>query len=106
VEEFDSRDRALVWRTTGGKHRYLMGDCDVLVEDDVAAFRVAAVEALDRHRPLTLEFLEGEHSLLERRLIDAPLGADAVALWRSMGVTDAGLIPDLSAAEVVAARAG
>ena len=23
VEEFDSRDRALVWRTTGGKHRWL-----------------------------------------------------------------------------------
>jgi hypothetical protein len=23
VEEFDARDRALVWRTTGGKHRYL-----------------------------------------------------------------------------------
>src|SRR5665213_1029133 len=29
VEEFDSRDRALVWRTLGGKHRYLTGDCDV-----------------------------------------------------------------------------
>ena len=27
VEEFDSRDRALVWRTTGGKHRYLLGEC-------------------------------------------------------------------------------
>ena len=104
VEEFDSRDRALVWRTTGGKHRYLMGDCDVLVEDDVAAFRAAAVDALDRRRPLTLEFLEAEHALLERRLIDAPVGADAVALWASMGVADAGLVPDLSAAEVVAAR--
>ena len=106
VEEFDSRDRALVWRTTGGKHRYLMGDCDVLVEDDVAAFRAAAVDALERHRPLTLEFLEAEHSLLERRLIDAPVGADAVALWRSLGVTQAELVPDLSAAEVVAARVG
>ena len=38
VEEFDARDRALVWRTTGGKHRYLMGDCQALVPDDVAAF--------------------------------------------------------------------
>ncbi len=28
VEEFDARDRALVWRTTGGKHRWLCGDCD------------------------------------------------------------------------------
>src|SRR5690606_14263815 len=28
VEEYDARDRALVWRTTGGKHRWLCGDCD------------------------------------------------------------------------------
>jgi malonate decarboxylase beta subunit len=25
VEEFDAKDRALVWRVTGGKHRYLAG---------------------------------------------------------------------------------
>lgn len=104
VEEFDARDRALVWRTTGGKHRYLMGDCDVLVEDDVAAFRAAAVDALDRHRPVTLDALEAEHALLARRLADAPEGADAVGLWRSMGVKGAERVPDLSAAEVVAVR--
>ena len=46
VEEFDSRDRALVWRTSGGKHRYLLGDCQRIVADDVAAFRVAAQEAV------------------------------------------------------------
>ena len=50
VEEFDSRDRALVWRTTGGKHRYLIGDCDALVDDDIAAFRAAAIAALDARR--------------------------------------------------------
>jgi malonate decarboxylase beta subunit len=46
VEEFDSKDRALVWRVTGGKHRYLMGDCAMLVEDDVSAFRAAATTFL------------------------------------------------------------
>ena len=46
IEEFDSRDRALVWRTTGGKHRWLTGDCDALLEDDVDAFRSAAIECL------------------------------------------------------------
>ena len=30
VEEFDSRDRALVWRTMGGKHRRLLGGCRCL----------------------------------------------------------------------------
>lgn len=38
-EEFDSSDRALVFRTTGGKHKYIMGDCNYLVEDSIAAFR-------------------------------------------------------------------
>ncbi|PZR18965.1 MAG: biotin-independent malonate decarboxylase subunit beta, partial [Azospira oryzae] len=51
VEEYDSRDRALVWRTTGGKHRYLIGDADLLVEDEVGAFRAAAIALLDQPRP-------------------------------------------------------
>jgi malonate decarboxylase beta subunit len=104
VEEFDSRDRALVWRTTGGKHRWLMGDCDVLVEDDVAAFRAAAAAALDLPRPLTLESLEAEHTLLARRVAEAPAGADAVELWRSLGVAAPERVPDLGAAEVLALK--
>ncbi|MTI16850.1 biotin-independent malonate decarboxylase subunit beta [Rhodobacteraceae bacterium RKSG542] len=38
-EEFDSSDRGLVFRTTGAKHKYIMGDCNFLVKDSVAAFR-------------------------------------------------------------------
>jgi malonate decarboxylase beta subunit len=68
VEEFDSRDRALVWRTTGGKHRYASGDCDVLVDDDVQAFRAAAIAALGASMPLTPAALEAEHALLNARL--------------------------------------
>jgi malonate decarboxylase beta subunit len=34
VEEFDSRDCALVWRSMGGKHRYLIGGADLFVDDD------------------------------------------------------------------------
>jgi malonate decarboxylase beta subunit len=97
VDEFDARDRALVWRTTGGKHRWLSGDCDLLVEDDVAAFRAAAIASLRRRRPLTLEDLEAEHVLLSERLHAAPLGADAIALWCQLGVTRAELVPDLDA---------
>ncbi len=104
VEEFDSRDRALVWRTTGGKHRWLMGDCDDLVEDDMAEFRAAAIAALDRHRPLTLATLEAEHALLAQRLRDAPPGADALALWRQQGIDDAARVPDLDAGQVRALR--
>jgi len=100
VEEFDSRDRALVWRTTGGKHRFLSGDCDVLVDDDVQAFRAAAIDAMAHANALTLDGLEREHALLAARLRDAPEGADAVALWRQLGVRNAERVPDLDAAEV------
>ncbi len=100
VEEFDSRDRALVWRTTGGKHRWLTGDCDVLVEDDVAAFRAAAIAALDAARPVTLVMLEAEHTKLSARL--AFDGAEAVALWLTLGVENAARVPDLDVAGVLA----
>src|SRR5438270_7488237 len=46
VEEFDSRDRALVWRTMGGKHRRLLGAADVFADDNVQDFREAALELL------------------------------------------------------------
>jgi malonate decarboxylase beta subunit len=98
VDEFDSRDRALVWRTTGGKHRWLSGDCDVLVEDEVVAFRDAAIDALPIRRPVTVESLEREHALLAERWRDAPDGADAVPFWRQLGVADAAVVPDLDAA--------
>ena len=58
VEEFDSQDRALVWRTVGGKHRYLMGDADRLVEDDLAAFRQAALESMLDQPAFSLALLE------------------------------------------------
>jgi malonate decarboxylase beta subunit len=109
VEEFDARDRALVWRTTGGKHRWLSGDCDVLVDDDVAAFRAAAIAALDARAPVTLEALEAEHALLTERLRLLPEGLDgdeeAIRLWEQLGVTEPAQVPALDVDEVRALRA-
>ena len=104
VEEFDARDRALVWRTTGGKHRYLSGDCDVLIDDDMQAFRAAAIAGLTRASAISLGSLEAEHRLLADRLRNAPEGADAIALWQQFGVADAAQVPDLDAAAVRALR--
>ncbi len=107
VEEFDARDRGLVWRTTGGKHRYLTGDCDALVEDDVAAFRAAAIDAIGRAdacRPVTPEALEHEHAALAHRLATAGTEAEALALWERLGIAAARRVPDLAAAEVRALR--
>ena len=107
VEEFDSRDRALVWRTTGGKHRWLTGDCDMLVEDDVAAFRDAAIDAIGGSKPVSLATLEAEHALLAARLrepLAADGGDDAIALWSHLGVVGADRVPDLDVAAVRALR--
>jgi malonate decarboxylase beta subunit len=107
VDEFDSRDRALVWRTTGGKHRWLIGDCDALVEDDVDAFRTAAIAALDKSRPVTLKELEAEHALIEARLSllgEQVDGDEAIALWSLLGVADAARVGELDVEAVLALR--
>jgi malonate decarboxylase beta subunit len=108
VDEFDSRDRALVWRTTGGKHRWLTGDCDALVADDVAAFRAAAIAALGASKPLTLAALEEEHALLVTRLHALPADSagqdEATLLWSALGVPDAQRVPELGVDAVRALR--
>ena len=100
VEEFDARDRALVWRTTGGKHRFLMGDCDRLVEDDVQAFRDAALDLMGHSLPLTLEGLLAEHALLEERLRRFGSCRDAQDIWQGLGLAHPEQITDMEAAEL------
>jgi malonate decarboxylase beta subunit len=46
VEEFDSKDRALVWRVCGARTRYLTGGADRYVKGSIQDFREAAI-ALD-----------------------------------------------------------
>ncbi|ECF7064725.1 biotin-independent malonate decarboxylase subunit beta [Salmonella enterica subsp. enterica] len=45
--EFDASDRALVFRTTGGKHKYIVGDCNYLIADTLAAFHQQATSIAD-----------------------------------------------------------
>jgi malonate decarboxylase beta subunit len=103
VEEFDSRDRALVWRTTGGKHRYLLGDADVLVADSLPDFRAAAVAALPAPRALTLAAVEAEHARLAQRSNRYGQFADALDIWRAEGIADPDTLPLLEANEFLAA---
>ncbi len=111
VDEFDARDRALVWRTTGGKHRWLCGDCDALVDDDVAAFRQAAIAAIappEASRPVTLEMLQAEHTLLSTRLAllpdDAEADSEAIGLWARLGIAAPERVGDLDVDQVRALR--
>jgi len=109
VEEFDSRDRALVWRTTGGKHRYLLGDCQQIVADDVAAFRAAAHAAVTElsavSAALTLDALTAEQQLLEQRLARFGAMTEPVDIWTALGVPDAANVPMLEADEFTAVAA-
>lgn len=93
VEEFDARNRALVWRTMGGKHRFLMGDVDAIVPDDVEAFRNAAVSRLDVSKPLSLASVDAEQTLLMQRLSGISESDDAMDVWTALGVEDAAAVP-------------
>ena len=111
VEEFDARDRALVWRTTGGKHRYLLGDCQMLVADDSAAFRQAAFELMQECHAaaatisLTLETLEAEQQFLQDRVDAFGAAVDPLDIWQKIGLADAANLPMLEADAFVAATA-
>lgn len=96
VEEFDARDRALVWRTMGGKHRYLMGDIDAIVADDIEAFRNATIARLNHSKPLSLESVMQDQAVLEKRLQQFGSRADtidALEIWRELGVADPAAVP-------------
>jgi malonate decarboxylase beta subunit len=99
VEEFDARDRALVWRTTGGKHRYLLGDCQMLVADTIDAFRAAALAQIDAvtEVALTLDALEQEQALLTTRLERFGHVREPMELWRALGVAEPEALPLLEA---------
>jgi malonate decarboxylase beta subunit len=111
VDEFDSRDRALVLRTTGGKHRYLLGDCEALVPDSIAAFRQAAIGMIDACREqsveLTMTALEQEQWLLAARIDRFGDCADPTDTWRALGIDDPAAVPTLDTeafVELAAAR--
>ncbi len=103
VEELDAADRALVWRTYGGKHRWILGEADLLVDDDVEAFRAAAIELLGRTRPISEAALSAEHALLAARLARAGGCPDAADVWRGAGAVVPERLPLLDAASFRAA---
>jgi malonate decarboxylase beta subunit len=107
-EEFDSGDRALVFRTTGGKHKYIMGDCNFLVADTIAAFRAQLAELA----PLPVsEFEEmrriGSPEKVEKQLRAVALAAemhpdDARDVWAKAGNAEPVSLTDMPLADFLA----
>ena len=107
VEEFDSKDRALVWRVTGGKHRYLLNHVQALVEDDIADIRDAILTQLDATvAPLDLEKLLQQQQQLEQQYQRWFGKNDGLQIWHEMGISHPEKIPMLAAHEVVLLKQG
>jgi malonate decarboxylase beta subunit len=102
VEEFDSKDRAMVWRTMGGKHRRLIGAAEIFADDTVPSFRDAARRLIKRAPPMNVATLAAEQCQLVKRLERFGACTDAVDVWRSIGATEPQAIPALAYQEFIA----
>ncbi len=101
AEEFDSRDRALVWRTMGGKHRRLTGGADAYVEDSVTAFRAAALDLISQAPEFDLATLEAEQARLEARIARFGDCRDATEIWARLGINDPDAVPAMEDAAFI-----
>ncbi|PZS71100.1 biotin-independent malonate decarboxylase subunit beta [Stenotrophomonas maltophilia] len=110
VEEFDSLDRALVWRVTGGKHRYLIDQAQVLVPDAIEAFAQAASDALQPDAASTdtdaaLAALQERHASLKARVQAWGDCRDGLEIWARQGIAEPERLPLLDTDAFLAATA-
>lgn len=98
VDEFDSKDKALVWRTTGGKLRRALGEADLLVDDDVSSFRNAVIRVLQQPKPAAsdLASLRSAQAALEKRSSNFMTTRDGQAIWEAVGFADPANVPMLT----------
>jgi malonate decarboxylase beta subunit len=86
VEEFDARDRPLVWRIVGGRTRYLLGGADLYADDTIAGFRAAAL-ALIAGAPAFDTTTLGRQRHDHAAQVTALNGVrDATEIWRRLGL--------------------
>ncbi len=89
--EFDASDRALVFRTTGGKHKFIMGDCNFLVGDTLADFRRQA-QHVAQMSMIEIEGMRriGSRGAVERQMKLVAFAADlrprdSTDMWKALG---------------------
>jgi malonate decarboxylase beta subunit len=103
VEEFDSKDRALVWRTMGGKHRRLLGGADAFSDDSIAAFREVALDLIASAPGFGIDVLKAEQARLVSRLARFGACGDATDIWKAEGLSGAEIeaVPAMPAREFI-----
>lgn len=108
VEEFDSRNRPLVWQVTGGKVRALLGEADALVNDRLEEFRQATIQLMlspSIRQPLSREAIRAEWRLLvaRRALLEGCRSGEEVS--ERLGLPSPAALALLTAEEYQAATA-
>ena len=104
---YDSSNRALVWKTSGGKTKYLLGDADALVHDGADAVREAIGTLLAKSSPVTLKNAKARQAVLAKRLKRFGKTENPDDVWKGMGVRDIAAASLASGPEFVAlAKAG
>ncbi|WP_370798077.1 biotin-independent malonate decarboxylase subunit beta [Adlercreutzia equolifaciens] len=107
-DEFDSADRSLVYRTTGGKHKYIMRDANYLVEDTLGAFHETLAAIMDEpYEEIVKNRRIGSEELVDEQLALAELSVemapkDARDVWAYFGNEDVEQIPEMTTAEFLA----
>jgi malonate decarboxylase beta subunit len=96
VEEFDARDRALVWRVCGARTRYLTGGADRYVKGSIEDFREAATSLISHAPTFELSTLKAEQQRLTERLQHFGDCRDAPEIWRKAGLTQPDRITDIT----------
>jgi malonate decarboxylase beta subunit len=104
-EEFDASNKALVYRTTGGKQKYIMQDCNYLVEDRISDFYKSLVKVAD----LSMDEIEGMRRIGSLKLVQEQMGVvklvgemqpkDAMDMWKYYGNDTPEALPEMSTAE-------
>ena len=104
-EEFNASDKSLISRTTGGKHKYIMQDCNILNEDTVGAFRESLCSSLSQDYQSLCSYRRiGSHQLVKEQMELVSLAAqlnpfDAQDVWTHYGNTEAQQLPELETEE-------
>jgi len=85
---FDSSNRALVWKTSGGKTRFLLGDADALANDSTESVRAGILALLGKSEKPDLDLAEAQQAKLAGRLAKFGQMSDPDDIWKSCGVAD------------------
>lgn len=104
-DEFDSSNKALVYRTTGAKHKYIIQDCNYLVEDTIGDFHKVLAEVSDMpmdeiekmRRIGSLSLVQEQQGLV--KLVGDMQPKDSMDLWKYYGNEEPEKLPEMSVAE-------